>query len=284
MQRSLPLPIPFQCIWCKRGAPLVTFETESHALPAAAGNADEVLPPGVVCDTCNRNWGKIERELSAYPLFKIGTWAVQSRNVRTGEPFCPELIDDIGTVVPLPRRSRGGIHLGIRIRENALHVEVTTAVKGDFTADYTPRRLTLLSRAVHKVAFEGLAWGMYVSHSQTTLVVVDPLSSQFDHIRAWVKMGVPQRSVRPFFQPADLTDFARIPATFGPTVYARPSSIIVQYRDGFAWYGVTLTSPPERALRDLEEWGERVPLGRALVVSDRFRLLKYPGQSPAPTA
>lgn len=262
----------------------MTFKTESHALPAAAGNADEVLPPGIVCDTCNRNWGKIERELSAYPLFKIGAWAVHSLNVRTGEPFCPRLIDDVGMEVPLPRRSRGGIHLGIRIGENALRVEVTTAVKGILTANYTPRRFALLSRAVHKVAFEGLAWGMYVPHSQTTPVIVDPLSRYFDHVRAWVKMTKPQRSVRPFFQPADLTGYAKIPATFGPTVYARSSSIVVQYRDGFAWYAVTLTSPPERALRDLEEWGEKVPLERALVVSDRLRLLKYPGRPPAPTA
>lgn len=261
----------------------MTFETKSHALPAAAGNADEVLPPGVVCDTCNRNWGKIERELSAYPLFKIGAWAVQSRNTRTGEPFCPKLVDDAGTVVPLPRRRSGGIRLGIGINGNALRVEVTTTVKGIFIADLTPRRLALLSRAVHKVAFEGLAWGMYCQHSQTTPVVVDPLSSQFDHIRSWVKMGKPQRTVRPFFQPADLTSSVRIPATFGPTVDVRPSGVIVQYRDGFAWYGVTLTSRPERALHDLEEWGEGVALGRALVVSDRFRLLKYPGRSPVPT-
>ncbi len=281
MQQLLPLPIPYQCIWCKQAAPQVTFDTETHALPAAAGNADEVLPQGVVCDTCNRNWGKIERELSKYPLFKIGAWAVHSENVRTGKPFCPILIDDTDTVVPLPGRSGDGIRLRIRINGSKLHVEVTTSVKGTFTVEYTPRRLALLSRAVHKVALEGLAWGMYTANSQTP-VVIDPLSGQFDHVRAWVEAGEPQHSVRPFFQPGDLKYSASIPATFGPTTHARHDRIIVQYRDGFSWYAVTLTSPPDQALHDLEDWGTAAHLQRVLAVSDHFAVFKYPRYSPMP--
>lgn len=255
-------------------------------MPASAGNREEVLPPGVVCDTCNRNWRKIEVELREFSLFKIGAWAVHSENVYTGKPLCPVLTDDAGTVIPTPGYGRGNIRLGIRVKPLTLRVEVTTQVTGTFTTHYTERRLRFLSRAIHKVAFEGLAWGMYVRHNQPT-PIVDPFSPYFDQIRRWAQSGAPQGENRPFLMPVTLGATVNLnQVTFGPTIHASRSGMIVQYRDGFSWYAVSLIDTAAEGVAELLRWARNQGHSQVLMIGDRFAVvnLKSPQEVVPPTA
>lgn len=53
---------PFQCIFCK--STTASFASREHIVPESLGNAEHILPPGVVCDGCNNYFArKIEGPL-----------------------------------------------------------------------------------------------------------------------------------------------------------------------------------------------------------------------------
>ncbi len=60
---------------------------------------------------------------------------------------------------------------------------------------YSTKRLRFLSRAIHKLAFESIALGLYVLGNQGS---VDLFSSEFDQVRRWVRYGEPQAAARPW--------------------------------------------------------------------------------------
>jgi hypothetical protein len=69
------------CIWCKGS----TDESDlSHVMPECFGNTEQVLPPGIVCYSCNHYFGsKIEPSLFEDPV--IHTMCVMFHVVDPGD-------------------------------------------------------------------------------------------------------------------------------------------------------------------------------------------------------
>jgi len=150
---------------------------------------------------------------------------------------------------------------------------VTTALSGTIAHDYSHRDLRFLSRAIHKIAFESLAWQVYVADSKApeTRPTLDPLSSMFDPVRRWGREGQPMNQVRPVF---------RKPAN---TITGNWDVRLCSYAEGIGcevnlfadWYAVSLTSPPELAEGHLRQWTTAMP-GPKWMIADSLIAIDVP--------
>lgn len=82
----------------------------------------------------------------------------------------------------------------LRVSRNRLEPGVELGIHGRVARDFDPRSLALLSRAVHKLAFENLAWSVRVKG----LAGIPPLPSRtFDPVREWARRGAPPHACPP---------------------------------------------------------------------------------------
>lgn len=92
----------------------------------------------------------------------------------------------------------GGVncHLDLKldIKDQKIGINITQSVSGQLEKTYERRDLALLSRAVHKIAFESLAWQIFVRGLANP---PDLYSTRFDVIRKWAREGQPFPRVRP---------------------------------------------------------------------------------------
>jgi hypothetical protein len=58
-----------RCIFCKNDS--TNSKSVEHIIPESLGNKNNILPKGVVCDSCNSYFGsKIEKAVLEMPYFK----------------------------------------------------------------------------------------------------------------------------------------------------------------------------------------------------------------------
>jgi hypothetical protein len=256
------LPVPNRCIWCREARPGATFDA-SHVVPKCVGNEQQILPPGVVCRKCNNYYGsKVEPALLDDPQFHVRAVVLGLVDPQDMNTFRDRLFEARHAPATTPKRK---LDLKANIHGSTLDLDVAYTIEGRLTRDYSQRQLKLLSRAIHKIAFEGLAWTVYVKGLPEP---PDPFSPAFDPLRAWARRGEPQNSVRPVLRRA------------GPTISSGWETRVWKHGDDFGvelnlfgdWYAVSATSGPSRALGDLRAW-VGLEIEDVWVISDTLSLL-----------
>lgn len=274
-------PVPYQCMWClKYPSSTTSFNSESHVLPECLGNIKEqVLPKGVVCDNCNRHFGReLEERLIKEPILLTLVAILGLRNIDSQFTY---------------ERSPSGVHRTAHITAevSANRITVTTQYEIEGQANkpskitpireskkYGRRGLAFLSRAVHKIAFESVAHNLFVGTGVETLSKemedMDILDPRFNVIRGWVRYGEPQHSVRPALRILKFDEVKRQEQLWqwggkaggfqGWTYYE-----LNLFND---WYVMSLTSPANKVKGDLVNWLEkRKPNHQVLVVGDQLQ-------------
>jgi len=205
--------IPNRCIWCGRDAesPNVIFSSDSHIIPKCLGNKKLILPPGVVCDSCNHNFhNKLEQTFIDDPMVKTLAGILRVRDA-VGE-FAYVRNKDGGPVNHEPR-----LQISINSSDQKSDVIITTDYKarqdGEVIKDdiikcqksYKRRELAFLSRAVYKIAFEYFAYSIFAENDkQITLEgkkliqSADIFDDKYSYVREWVKEGSSQTMIREF--------------------------------------------------------------------------------------
>jgi hypothetical protein len=215
-------------------------------LPECVGNdLQQVLPPGVVCKKCNGYFGtKIEPVLLGDPLFHVIAVFLRLVDPDDMNAFRDRLFDVTHTPVAPPQRT---LNLAVGIRGRELSVDVTYKIQGCLTREYSHKQLKLLSRAIHKIAFESLAWSLFVKGLDEP---VDLFSASFKPVRAWAREGKPQNSVRPVLRRPGNTISTQWETRLWKLGHAIGAELCL-FGD---WYGLTLTSVHSEALTDLCAW------------------------------
>jgi hypothetical protein len=160
------------------------------------GNARaQVLPPGVVCKRCNNYFSRdVEAAFLEFPPVHVYAALLGVIDPGDGEPFRDKLFGD--TPVPAGVPSEVSVEAFTYEREpRRLDYRVHKPVVAGLTRQFSFRDLAFLSRAVHKIALEAIAWNAFVKGNTDPL---DVFSTDFDPIRDWVRRGEPQRTIRPF--------------------------------------------------------------------------------------
>jgi hypothetical protein len=195
--------VPCRCIWCLRESPDATFRSESHVLPECVGNKwQQVLPPGIVCDKCNNYFGSnVEPILLDDPLFKTIVGILQLRDK-----------EDVFAYERSPSGIHRNIHIDTSISGNIITVTTQYKIQGQPNRPYEDRQIppeskkydkrsiALLSRAVHKIAFESLAHSLFVGTgsniTEPRFKDIDIFDYSFNNIRDWVRYERPNHTIR----------------------------------------------------------------------------------------
>ena len=258
----VPLPIPHRCIWCLRQGQDVPFDL-SHVVPECAGNDSQVLPEGLVCRGCNNYFGtKVEPVLLADPIFHLN--AVVLRMVDPGDMhvFRDKVFDDNHPPVePIVRNIAINAELGLRSGE--MIVEVDYQLRGRLVCKYDRRKLAFLSRAIHKIAFESLAWTIFVKGLENP---PDLFDQYFEPTRAWARHGQPQNAVRPVLR----RNSGKPSPDWGSELLSRDQDIVVSLRLLGDWFVVNVTSKPNEVLEKLVANVDPEKRDGMLLISDRL--------------
>lgn len=214
-------------------------------LPECAGNSQQTLPVGVVCKKCNSYFGqKIEPVLLDDPLFHAIAVTLALVDPDDMNVFRNKIFDKTHVPEVPPTRD---LNLAVNLRSGDLVVDIGYTIKGRLVRKYSKRDLGFLSRAIHKIAFESLAWSLFVGECREGF---DLFSDDFNPVRSWAREGQPYGSVRPVLRKPSPT-FAR---DFSQTCWKFGSAVGIELMLFADWYGVTLTSRPGAALADLVGW------------------------------
>lgn len=271
--------IPNRCIWCLKKTPSATFNSESHVLPECVGNErQQVLPQGIVCDDCNNHFGtKVEVTLIDDPIFEARVGILQLRD-RKGE-FAYE-------------RSPSGVHriahMAAEVSANKIALITHYEIKGQpgkpnetrtisKSKNYESKALALLSRAVHKIAFESLAHSLFVKSGlkfeHIDLKNIDVFNNRFDAIRRWVRYGEPQGSVRTVLRLQKFDEIKTQEELFQWGGELRYFQGWFRYELNLFgdWYIMSLTSPADKADGDLRSWAARTKFAQPVwMVGDKL--------------
>jgi hypothetical protein len=237
------------CLWCG------THDYESnvsHIVPSAVGNAEHVLSPGEVCSGCNSYFGRdVEPILLDDPFVHIAALLRRVQNPRKPGAFRDELFD---AAHPATTGVNWSLNLGVDFQPNAATFDVDLHISGRMVREYDLRRLAFLSRAVHKIGLEHLA---YVFRDGSLPPELDPRSSRFDVTREWARYGQPYGKVRAVLRrPGTRSD-----ASWHVEVWGHGDEVDLQIELFGDWYAVTLTADPANAeshLRSLTRGGANV--------------------------
>jgi len=235
--------VPQRCIWCLREKDETVFDV-SHVLPECVGNENmQALPKGLVCKECNRYFGtKVEPALLTDPLFHIIAVLLRLRDPQDMNAFRDNIFD---TTHPAVDQVARRMHLDIKISKNDFAVDLQYGIQGKMIKKYTRRELALLSRAVHKIAFETLAWTVYVKELNTE---IDVYSEEFNPVREWSRRGSPVNHIRPVVR---RQTFDRISTEWGCSLIKLHEFIGLELNLFGGWYAVNLTSSVDKVEEDL---------------------------------
>jgi len=152
--------------------------------------------------------------------------------------FRDTLFDATHQPVKPPQRN---LKLSAHIIANKISLDVSYKIQGEISRKYTSRQLKFLSRAVHKIAFESLAWEIYVKGIKNS---PDLFSSEFEPARLWARKGHPHSFARPV-----LRRMGKEISTEWETRFWKFKNDIGAEISLFGdWYGVSLTSPHSETL------------------------------------
>ncbi|EMI41115.1 HNH endonuclease [Rhodopirellula sp. SWK7] len=178
------------CIFC-RG---ITSDSvsEEHVIPESLGNQSHVLPPGIVCDTCNNYFArKVEKPVLESPRFRIIRGMQAIPNKRKRFPYLDGIAKH-GIPIELHRERKTGTPT-IVIPEgegDPLIQRLEAGETGTFyvPVDGTPPPNRIYSRFLAKVAVEAMA--MRLIHD-TELLQGFVRDEQLDCLRNHARLGTP---------------------------------------------------------------------------------------------
>ncbi len=236
---------PNRCIWCLREPPNTTFDV-SHVLPECVGNENQqVLPKGIVCEQCNNYFGtKVERALLRDPLFHLVAVVLRLKDPDDMNEFRDRVFDAEHHPEGSVERK---LHCDVEVSPRNMTLNIQYEIKGQLRKAYELRELAFLSRAVHKIAFETLAWTIFVKGVHRE---IDIYASRFEVVRKWSRYGEPQNSVRlamRLLTPNLKPEWEYRLWNFG-------DSLAIELNLFGDWYAVSLTSAPDKAFDDLKRW------------------------------
>lgn len=251
---------PGPCLWCgARGY----VSNLSHIVPAAVGNTDHTLPPGEVCAQCNARFGRdIEPTLLDDPFVHIAAVVRRVGNARRPGPFRDELFD---STHPPANGVAWELNLDVKLGANIGYFDVDLRVRGQITREYDTRRLAFLSRALHKIGLEHVA---YAHRGGTLPSELDPRTERFDPARRWAREGQPQRPVRPVMRRPGTSAGAEWTAE----VWEHGQEVIVAIELFGDWYGVNLTADSAVAGASLSALA--APAGDIWLMSDSIHEIR----------
>ena len=142
------------------------------------------------------------------------------------------------------------LDLNATIKDQTAGIDLSYTVSGRLEKTYEQRDLALLSRAVHKIAFESLVWQIFVGGAQNA---PDVFSDLFNPVRDWARWGQPYGNIRPVLRrpnPVISTDWS-------VEVWRFDQNIGVQLNLFADLYSVSLTSPKDTVMQDLKRWVEQ---------------------------
>lgn len=238
------MPTSDRCIWCLKRKAETQFDI-CHVLPECVGNENiQVLPEFAVCKQCNNYFGsKVEPALLRDPLFHIIAVFLRLRDPQDMNEFRDRIFDrEHPTVGNIKRK----LYLGMKISlPRTFSVDVHYGIRGQINKSYERKELALLSRAVHKIAFETLAWTIFTQNMHQD---IDVFSADFDSVRQWARHGAPINTIRPVIR---RQTFDRISTEWGCCLATFPDFIAMELNLFGDWYAVSLTSAPDKAKDDL---------------------------------
>jgi hypothetical protein len=179
-------------MWCRSDGPF----DRSHVIPECLGNSSaQVLPPGIVCRGCNNYFSRdVETAFLDFPPVHVFAALLGVIDPGDGRPFRDKLFGE--TPVPVSVPLEISVEAITYEREpRRLNYRVQKPVVAEVRKEFSARGLIFLSRAVHKIALEAIAWNTFVKGNSDP---VDVFSTDFNPIRDWARRGEPQRTVRPF--------------------------------------------------------------------------------------
>lgn len=239
--------IPNRCIWCLRQTPDVAFSSVSHVLPKCVGNErQQILPKGVVCDKCNNYFGQqTEPALLNDPIFHIIAVVLRFQHPGKNKLFRTRIFDEQHRPVKGEHQT---LHCDTEISDRGIILHIDYSTKGQISKSYELKDLAFLSRAVHKICFESLAWGLFVKgwHKE-----IDLFDSGFDVVRKWTRYGEPIDSVRPVLR---LQRLDTIKPNWEYRMWGRHGVLFGELNLFGDWYGVSLTSSSNKAGTDLKSF------------------------------
>ena len=239
------MSVPNRCIWCLRGKDETKFDV-SHVLPECVGNENmQILPDGIVCKECNNYFGtKIEPFLISDPLFHVIAVFLRLVDPEDMNEFRDHIFD---TKHPAVGKITRSMHLDANVSSNNFTVDIQYGISGRLSKTYTRRELAFLSRAVHKIAYETLAWTIFVKGINTE---IDIYSDEFNPVRNWSRGGSPVNRVRPVVR---RQSFDKVSTEWSCSLWKFSNFIGIELNLFGDWYVVSLTSPVDRAEDDLRE-------------------------------
>lgn len=275
-------PIPNKCIWCLGEQSSERFNSKSHVLPECVGNKrQQVLPAGIVCDQCNNFFGRrVEVALINDPIFEARVGILQLRDKKGEFAY---------------NHSPLGVHrvanMEAEISSNKVTLITKYEIKGQpnkpheirnisKSKDYSKRDLALLSRAVHKIAFESLAHSLFVKSGlkfeHIDLKNIDIFDRSFEAIRRWARYGEPQGSVRAVLRLQKFDEIKTQEELFqwgGELRYFQQWFCYGLNLFG-DWYIMSLTSAADEADGDLRTWAARAKCAQPVwMVGDKLQAI-----------
>lgn len=221
-------------------------------MPQCFGNTEQVLPPGIVCYSCNHYFGeKIEPALFEDPV--IHTMCVMFHVVDPGDGkvFRERLFNLHHVPADLPRLTP---KLDLTVRSDAFEFTVAceeVGVQETHRQVYNRRSVARFSRAIHKVAFESFV--CYQIQPDPRPPGVDLFAEPFEPIRQWTRYGRPHGKVRPLARMAS----PLIVPEWRPEVVGFDRHLALQLRFFADWFAVSLTSPHAQVREHLRQWYSR---------------------------
>jgi hypothetical protein len=221
----------------------VAFDA-SHVVPHCLSNTVQVLPAGIVCKPCNQYFGsKVERWLLDDPFMHIVAVTLGLVDPDDMQAFRARLFDERHPPLAPPSYDLA-VHTDIKSRDRELRFDVSYSIKGSMVRTYDLTGASFLSRAIHKIAFESLAWGLFVQGHEEP---VDLFSAALDPVRRWAREGHPTNRVRPVLRILP----QQISADWEAKVWRFDRLFAVELRLFGDWYVVSLTSQPADVLKDI---------------------------------
>lgn len=239
------MPNSNRCIWCL-GKPPNTIFNVSHVLPECVGNENQqVLPEGIVCKQCNNYFGtKVEPALLRDPLFHVIAVFLRLKDPDDMNEFRDSVFD--GEHPPVGSVERK-LDCNMEVSPGKLTLNVQYGIKGQLSKSYGRRELALLSRAAYKIAFETLAWTIFVKGVDENIDIFD---SRFEPVRKWARYGQPVNSVRPMLR----LQTPRLEPKWEYSLWRFGDSLGIELNLFGDLYAVSLTSSPDKAGDDLKKW------------------------------
>jgi hypothetical protein len=275
-----PKPVPNRCIWCLEEPPNATFKSESHVLPKCIGNIEkQVLPPGIVCDRCNKSFGrKVEPALIDEPILSTLAGILELRDIDSNFTYAhsPSGIHRIAHTEAEVSANRITLNTQYQIKGQPDKPDETRTISK--SKDYNKRALALLSRAVHKIAFESVAHKLFVGaglqYARSEFEDIDIFDPGFNVIRDWVRYGKPQNSVRPALRTQKFDEVKTQEQLFiwgGETWYFQ-RGICYALNLFNDWYIMSLTSSTDTVESHLKSWAKTTKFNNPVwVVGDKLQ-------------